>query len=215
MRLSEFQSDLETKIPVSKQQMFHDIARASQEESWWGRGYITTNYPYIPLTLECFEPLITKMMQGMKPGMRVVDVGCGAGDKLLAMHMLAEDLDVFGIEYDPILASCARYICPFAHVIEGDALQQDYSIYDLIYMYRPIAHPKTQSALQLRVMRQMKLGSKLVVVYPEHRAFFNSDGTLMLQFPDLYAGWTKTHPSISTALRRVPANIYDFRSFVE
>lgn len=170
-------------MPSQKQWMFHDLAHAHQQD---GHAMDRSgHYPYIPLPLSRFAAVISPKL---KPNMRVLDVGCGAGDKLLAFQIMKPTLRITGIEYDPTMAACARYTCgTFAKIIEGDALTQNYKHYDLIYMYRPMSEPDLQASLQARVMMQMRRGAVLIVVYHEC-----IDPTTGYEFPDeLVTGWIK------------------------
>ena len=138
------------KTPVKLQWMFHHIAEAHQEEN----GFRGKHFAYIPLHLSHFLDLIKPHL---KPNIHIVDVGCGAGDKLYELHLQEPSLRLTGIEYDDVLARCAKRICgSFANIIHGNALEQDYSHYDLIYFYRPIAHDDLQSDLQIRIMKTMR-----------------------------------------------------------
>lgn len=117
----------------------------------------------------------------------MVDVGCGAGDKLLTMHKWNPSLRITGIEHCHLTAVFAKFVCPFANIIEGDALELDYSEYDVIYMYRPIANYDLMTALQRRVMTTMKAGAVYVCVGQN-----NSDDSNNTLFPSL-DGWVKPY----------------------
>jgi len=151
--------DLYSKIMrPSLQRAFRDAANVMNEAQGYGRS----KYPYIPLSLDQFENMMRPLV---KPNMRVIDVGCGAGDKLYSWHMLEPTLYVTGIELDELMVRIANYTCPFAEVICGDAFKHDYSKYDLIYMYRPIPDERLQAKLQKFVMNSMRIGARLIVIY--------------------------------------------------
>lgn len=176
-----------SKIPAELQWKFQTIARRSQRAMRYGalEGKKHKRYPYIPLHLGSFERLVRPLI---KPCMHVIDVGCGAGDKLYAFHTFKKSLRITGIEYSAKLVMQAREICgKFAVVLCGNALKHDYAPYDLIYMYRPIVCVELQGKLQEQVMRTMKLGATLVVVYHEP-----INVRTRRYFPDLYKGWVKT-----------------------
>lgn len=185
-------------IPADKQRVFHDFAKASQESMGWGNHYgRSPRYPYIQLYPSAFEQMV-KPLLAVDSVHKVIDVGCGGGDKLYAFHLLKPTAHITGVEYDPTLVACARYMCPFADVIHGDALAHDYSEYDLIYMYCPLSDPDLQAALQARVMMQMHDDAILAVALQAHR-----DPQTNYYFPDLSRGWIKG--------RSEYGKVYDFQ----
>jgi SAM-dependent methyltransferase len=176
-------------MPARLQTMFRHMAKAAQHErNQSGYHYGNTSFPYIPACLSSFEQALRQLL---KDGMHVIDVGCGAGDKLWTFHALNPRLRITGIEHDATMARCARYICrDFATIIEGDALVHDYKPYDLIYMYRPMISADMQTLLQEQVMSTMRIGATLVVFYAEMQNTRTDQ-----PFPDqLERGWVKTVP---------------------
>jgi SAM-dependent methyltransferase len=146
------------RMRPSLQKAFRDAANLMQDVS----EHHSDKFPYIPLSLDQFEPMMQPLV---KPGMRVIDVGCGAGDKLYAWWMLEPTLRITGIELDELMARFARFTCPFAEVVCGNAFKHDFQNYDLVYMYRPIPSEDGQATLQDYVMQSMRIGARLVVVY--------------------------------------------------
>ena len=118
-------------LRASQQTAFSDIEREHGDEFKRMKVRRDKVFPYISLGEYSFLEYVAPLL---KPHMRVVDVGCGAGDKLARFHALDPTLRITGIELDPVMAKCARYMCPYAEIIEGDAIAQDYSKFDLIYM---------------------------------------------------------------------------------
>ena len=154
------------RMTHAQEWMFYDLAHEIADSPNYSRSITgATKFPYILLDHSYFKAVVGKHL---KPGMCVVDVGCGAGDKLVLFRELEPTCHVTGIEYVNLTARFARYVAPFAHVIEGDALEQDYSRYDLIYMYRPMSNNDFQYTLEDRVMSQMKSGATLVVCSASH-----------------------------------------------
>lgn len=158
-------------------------------DGWFGCG---RTFPYISMSWQAVRDRLQPLLHR---DMRIVDVGCGAGDKLILFHLMRHSLQITGIEHHPTMAAFARYAAPFAHIIEGDALQQDYSTYDLIYMYSPIADRTMQFDLQERCRKQMKRGAMLICFYqswgrPKHpdQHIYPSESR---RYPDLSRGWRK------------------------
>lgn len=150
-------------------------------------GFSPKTYPYIALSHEQFVEAVCKYI---KPGATVIDVGCGGGDKLIALHRMCPSLHITGLEHNPLTAKVAHYMAPFANVIEGDAFKNDFGVYDLIYMYRPIPDPTLMSELQHHVISSMRPGAVLVVVFQEPHDC-RSDRKLPMYFPNLKKGWKK------------------------
>jgi SAM-dependent methyltransferase len=180
------------------EQAFSDIQIAIDDEHWLkldGEGYHqyglhdgspTSGYPYISLYVAHFGDMMVKAK--LNKHMHVIDVGCGAGDKLLRWQELCPGMRITGLEYEPVMAAAARYVSrpfPNINVICGDAFVHDYHKYDLIYMYCPIKNPFGQGLLQDHVIRSMRRGAKLCVsLQATHNPRTNS------LFPKLGC-WTK------------------------
>jgi methionine biosynthesis protein MetW len=64
---------------------------------------------------------LAKMLSHIRPGQRVLDVGCGAGR--LARHLTALGAEVVGVERHPEAAALARAHC--ARVVEKDLNEPD------------------------------------------------------------------------------------------
>jgi SAM-dependent methyltransferase len=168
-------------LTPNRHDLFVDMQIAGRDED----SQSSNTYPYITLWHEEFVKRVDRLL---KPGMRVVDVGCGAGDKLLAFNELCNELTITGIEHHPVMAKVARYVAPFANVIEGDAFLQDFGEYDLVYMYRPIPDRFLQAQLQRHVMNTMRPGAILVVQLQEYEWGGEKDEW----FPSL-VGWVKPY----------------------
>ena len=84
-----------------------------------------------------------------------IDIGCGAGDKLALVKTHRPKLNVFGIEHDPWMVSWGQALVGDG-VMLGDAFKTDYSTYDFIYAYWPIANVDEMNRLIGLVLQQKK-----------------------------------------------------------
>lgn len=111
------------------------------------------------------------LAQGKVEGTRFLDVGCGGGLKLLAAAQFFRHVD--GIEYDAGFAARARDLlegsnAPACRVLEQDALTfEDYSVYDVIYFYRPMRHPEILFELEQRIAGDATPGTILIAPYDQ------------------------------------------------
>lgn len=111
-------------------------------------------YHYIPFCrYEVFMYLISKYGRNRD----FLDVGCGIGDKLYLANLLKRCKSITGIEVVSDYVSIARYLLDRNEVgrsidiIHEDALNFDYSKYDLIYMYHPIKDRELYQKLVSRI----------------------------------------------------------------
>jgi len=116
-------------------EVFEKIAKDSRKKGAYNRN--DKYFEYIQLPPVTF---IAGAIPWIKKRMHFVDIGCGAGDKLALVHMLAaKDVKITGIEMRKAMVEKARELCPFAHIIHKNALGLTYENYDILYAYRPIA----------------------------------------------------------------------------
>jgi SAM-dependent methyltransferase len=91
-------------------------------------------------------------------GARVLDAGCGLGHGLRALHRAYPKARLEGIEWSWPLALAARIACPQALVRRGDLWAQDWSGFDLVYLFqRPESMPRALD----KAAAQMKPGAWL------------------------------------------------------
>lgn len=86
-------------------------------------------------------------------GARVLDAGCGLGHGLRALRRAYPRARLDGIEWSWPLALAARLHSAGATVTRGDLWMQDWSGYDLVYLFqRPESMPRalTKAALQMK-----------------------------------------------------------------
>lgn len=109
--------------------------------------------------------------EGRVRGARFLDVGCGAGSKVLIASGFFAEAD--GLEYDPgYVAVAGRLIgtprAPRTRVFAGDALAfEGYGAYDVIYFYAPMRDTEKLRALEERIAALARPGAVLVSPYDE------------------------------------------------
>jgi SAM-dependent methyltransferase len=76
-------------------------------------------------------------------GARVVDAGCGLGDGLLALAGVYPQARLHGWEWSRPLAWACAWRCRAADVRRADIWRQDWSAFDLVYLFqRPESMPR-------------------------------------------------------------------------
>jgi tRNA A58 N-methylase Trm61 len=89
-----------------------------------------------------------------EPGMRVLDIGAGAGKFCLAGAVEIPTATFVGVECRGHLVRLANYLArrlqlPNARFIHADALDLDWSEYDAFYLYNPFAEQLLEAAFML------------------------------------------------------------------
>jgi hypothetical protein len=94
----------------------------------------------------------------LAPGARVLDAGCGLGHALVALRRAYPRAELHGVERSaPLAWWCARR-CRGVRVRRGDMWAEDWSSYDLVYLFqRPESMP---SALE-KAHRELRAGAWL------------------------------------------------------
>jgi SAM-dependent methyltransferase len=95
----------------------------------------------------------------LPPGARVLDAGCGLGHGLEALRQAYPLARLHGIEWSrPLRWLCARR-CPWAEVRQGDIWQEDWSGYDLVYLFQ---RPESMPHAMKKARAELKPGAWLV-----------------------------------------------------
>ena len=92
-------------------------------------------------------------------GSRVLDAGCGVGDGLLALRAVYPAAQIEGIEWSRPWAVVARLRCPWARVQRGDLWAQDWSAFDLVYLFQ---RPESMGRAVEKALLELRAGAWLV-----------------------------------------------------
>ena len=113
--------------------------------------------PVFPTPLHALRELPTAAP--LPVGASVLDAGCGLGDGLKALRMAYPQARLCGIEFSWPLRFLAALRCPWARIWHGDIWQEDWSGYDLVYLFQ---RPETMSRAVAKARESMKPGAWLV-----------------------------------------------------
>ena len=118
------------------------------------------SYRYIPLPLGIFVSQISAVVDYTNPYNYPswIDVGCGIGTKvLLAQHM---GFNAHGIDLNRRYVALARRLTRQNHkIILGNALEHDYSGYDVIYFYKPFKNDYLEEQLEAHLIGTAQPGA--------------------------------------------------------
>jgi hypothetical protein len=97
--------------------------------------------PLFPTPAGALDALPAKI--ALADGARILDAGCGLGHGLRALHRAYPRARIDGTEWSWPLSWAARARCRFATVWRGDMWAQDWSSYQLVYLFqRPESMPR-------------------------------------------------------------------------
>jgi hypothetical protein len=92
-------------------------------------------------------------------GARVLDAGCGLGDGLRELQRVYPQARLTGLEWSwPLGLACAWRV-PHARVRRGDLWAEDWSSYDLVYLFQ---RPESMRRAAAKAAREMRPGAWLV-----------------------------------------------------
>lgn len=92
-------------------------------------------------------------------GARILDAGCGLGAGLAELHGVFPDARLTGLEWSwPLRLACGLR-CPFARIRRGDIWKEDWSGYDLVYMFQ---RPESMGPAADKARRELRPGAWLV-----------------------------------------------------
>lgn len=132
------------------------------------------NYPYIPYDPTHFVKIINFVKGNTE---HFIDLGCGIGDKLILAKRFCDFKYVSGIEYNNHTFELAKHFISIEsrqgiygfnkieyNLIHDDFFNQNFSEYDFIYMYVPIADKPLMLNLAKKIIREMPIGGRAIDV---------------------------------------------------
>ena len=92
-------------------------------------------------------------------GARVLEAGCGLGHGLRALHRAYPEARLTGLEWSAPLTALCRLRCGFAQVRRGDIWTEDWSGYEMVYLFQ---RPESMPRAVAKARRELKPGAWLV-----------------------------------------------------
>lgn len=92
-------------------------------------------------------------------GARVLDAGCGMGDGLIALHTAWPLARLEGVEWSALWRWVSAWRCPWARVRRGDMWADDWSAFDLVYLFQ---RPESMPRALAKATQEMRPGTWLV-----------------------------------------------------
>jgi 2-polyprenyl-3-methyl-5-hydroxy-6-metoxy-1,4-benzoquinol methylase len=156
-----------------------------------------TSYSYIERPNRVIISLLQQHVLRARPQARILDVGCGCGANARAVHELAPEALVTGIEPNPRAAELARQACNTVH--EGDLQswlgapeQPDFDAVVLSDVLEHIADPI--SFLRSLVATPQTKHATWVISVPNYAVWYNRVRTLLGRFEYSWSGlYDRTH----------------------
>jgi len=92
-------------------------------------------------------------------GAAVLDAGCGSGAGLRAWRSVFPTASLHGTEASPLLALWAAWRCPYAHIRRGDLWQDDWSAFQMVYLFQ---RPESMPAALSKARAELRPGAWLL-----------------------------------------------------
>ena len=131
---------------------------------------------------------------GLKPGSRVLDIGCGKG--FLVKALLAQNMDAFGLDISLYaLMHCAPEVIGRLHLGSAEQLPFPDGSFDCVLSLNTIHNfPRQKAIVAMREIQRLSNGRAFVQVdsylTPEQKEIFES-WVLTAEFHDYPDGWLK------------------------
>jgi SAM-dependent methyltransferase len=113
--------------------------------------------PLFPTPAGALDALPPLLALGPEP--RLLDAGCGAGQGLKALRRAWPGARLDGVERSRVLAAWTSLTCPWARVRCADLWADDWSAFDLVYLFQ---RPETMPRAWAKAVVEMRPGTWLV-----------------------------------------------------
>lgn len=133
---------------------------------------------------------------GLKPGMRVLDVGCGKGFLVKDLMLECPELEVFGLDISHYaLMHCERNLVGRLHLGTAEKMPFPDASFDCVLSLNTIHNfPRSRAIIAMQEIQRLSGGRAFVQVdsyhTPEQKEIFES-WVLTAEFHDYPAGWLK------------------------
>jgi hypothetical protein len=113
--------------------------------------------PLFPTPKGCLDGL--EKIAPLHPAARILDAGCGLRNGLAELRRVYPHAELEGLEWSwPLRLACA-WRCPHARVRRGDIWDEDWSGFDMVYMFQ---RPESMQPAADKARRELRPGSWLV-----------------------------------------------------
>jgi trans-aconitate 2-methyltransferase len=147
----------------------------------------------------------------VRPGLRVVDLGCGTGELTRRLADMLPESDVLGLDSSPeMLAKAEQHVRPGLRFERGD-IATVAGEWDLVFSHAAIQWVDDHEALVPRLFGLVRPGGQLAVqqpnnhTHPAHRAIFEIAG--QEPFRTALDGWSRAWPQLP--LERYAALLFE------
>lgn len=113
--------------------------------------------PLFPTPRGCLAGL--ENIAALPPGARILDAGCGLGAGLAELHRVYPEAHIEGLEWSWPLRLVCGLRQPFAKVRRGDIWKEDWSPFDMVYMFQ---RPESMGPAADKARRELRPGAWLV-----------------------------------------------------
>lgn len=115
-----------------------------------------------------FDDLVSLLQA--RPGVRVVDLGCGTGELTADLHARLRARETIGLERSPaMLARCATHVAPGLRFVEGDLGAFDGErAFDVVFSNAAVHWVADHPALFRRLTASLAPGGQLAVQMPSN-----------------------------------------------
>jgi len=162
---------------------------------------------YLQFEAERAAPFVDLLaLVRVRPGLRVIDLGCGTGELTRRLAAALPDSDVLGVDTSPEMlaraAGLARPGLAFAEQRIEDAVA-DGAQWDLVFSHAAIQWVPDHAALVPRLLGMVRPGGQLAVQLPSNHDHLTHRLILTLAgaepFRSALGGWTRQVPVLDLA----------------